>query len=239
VKAVSYGELAARRAMSVYAYSEAERHLNQALKVQAVLDPEDRARRCDLLLALGEAILPSEEPQRAAERVAPEAFSLADDLHDAKRAARVAVLALEAMIRSDLGIPSSADFHEWTERADRTAAADTRERVYTDVCLFLNALFTAGPVAAHPYLRRAVDEAPASGDNATFYLAAGWGLRNLRSLPDRDRIRALASEIVDRPRKWGPIGRSRYLPSLRWRRIAQCWRPQAGGSDLAGASRAG
>jgi hypothetical protein len=52
-KAVEYGELAAQRAMSVYAYGEAERHLEHALKVQEVLDPDDKGKRCDLLSALG------------------------------------------------------------------------------------------------------------------------------------------------------------------------------------------
>src|SRR4029077_15939103 len=59
-KAVEYGELAAQRALSVYAYSEATRPREQALKVQEVLAPDDKAKRCDLLLALGEAMLPGE-----------------------------------------------------------------------------------------------------------------------------------------------------------------------------------
>ena len=57
-KAVNYGELAAQRAMGVYAYGEAERHWARALSAQEVLDPDDAAKRVDLLLALGEAILP-------------------------------------------------------------------------------------------------------------------------------------------------------------------------------------
>jgi hypothetical protein len=54
-KAVEYGEMAAKKAIDVYAYGEAVRLLEQALKVQEVLDPEDKAKRCDLLLALGPA----------------------------------------------------------------------------------------------------------------------------------------------------------------------------------------
>ncbi len=37
-----------------------------------------REKRCDLLLALGEAMLPSEEPRRAATEATPEAFALAE-----------------------------------------------------------------------------------------------------------------------------------------------------------------
>ena len=87
-KAVRYGELAAQRALAVYAYGEAVRHLEQALEVQEVLDPDDKAKRCDLLLALGEALLPAGEPTRAVDEVAPEALELAEALGDRRRASR-------------------------------------------------------------------------------------------------------------------------------------------------------
>src|SRR5439155_802182 len=53
-RAVAYGEIAAQRAISLNAYSEAVRHLEQALEMQGVLDPEHRERRCALLPALGD-----------------------------------------------------------------------------------------------------------------------------------------------------------------------------------------
>ena len=81
-KALHYSELAAQRSMQVFAYSEAARQLDQALKVQEVLDPDDAVKRCDLLLALAEALLPTEEPGRVARMVAPEAFSLAEKIVD-------------------------------------------------------------------------------------------------------------------------------------------------------------
>jgi hypothetical protein len=84
-KAVEYAELAAQRAMSVFAYAEAERHLGQALKAQDVLDPDDKAKRCDLLLALGEAMLPQEDPGRALTVCATEAFELGSRLADSQR----------------------------------------------------------------------------------------------------------------------------------------------------------
>jgi predicted ATPase len=65
-RAVGYGELAAQRALAVYAYGEAERQLARALQVQEILDPDDAARRCDLLLQLGAAILPTDQSERAA-----------------------------------------------------------------------------------------------------------------------------------------------------------------------------
>ena len=50
-RAIHYAERAAWRAMAVYAYGEAVRHLEQALDVQEVLDADETAKRCDLLLA--------------------------------------------------------------------------------------------------------------------------------------------------------------------------------------------
>src|SRR5439155_15831457 len=75
-KAVKYSELAAERSMAVFAYGEAVRLLEQALRAQEVLDPEDEARRCDLLLNLAQALIPAGEPLRAAEEVAEGAFVL-------------------------------------------------------------------------------------------------------------------------------------------------------------------
>ena len=75
-KALRYGEMAAERAMSVYAYGEAVRLLEQALQVQEVLDPDDKTRRCDLLLALGKAVIPAGQPMGVPETLAPEALDL-------------------------------------------------------------------------------------------------------------------------------------------------------------------
>jgi class 3 adenylate cyclase len=51
-KAVEYAQRAATRASAVYDHGEAARLLGRALAIQEVLDPDDRARRCDLQLGL-------------------------------------------------------------------------------------------------------------------------------------------------------------------------------------------
>jgi hypothetical protein len=63
-KAVYYGELAAQRATDAFAYAEAARQLERALVVQELVDPDDSAKICDLLLALGRALLPVGETER-------------------------------------------------------------------------------------------------------------------------------------------------------------------------------
>ncbi|UCD08025.1 MAG: protein kinase, partial [Dehalococcoidales bacterium] len=64
-KAVSYGEMAAKRATDVYEFGEAVRLLQQALKVQEVLDPEDKGKRCDLLIKTGRALISAGRPRQA------------------------------------------------------------------------------------------------------------------------------------------------------------------------------
>ncbi|HTE83165.1 MAG TPA: hypothetical protein VK821_00350, partial [Dehalococcoidia bacterium] len=202
-KALQYSEAAAERATSVFAYGEAERHLEQALKVQEVLDPDDRARRCDLLLALGRVMLPGEEPGRAAATVAPEAFTLAEALGDSGLAARAAVNALEAMIRSGGtgAAVASREFQQWAERADQYAAAGTRERIYADVCLGLHTVGAGRPAAGHVFLRRAVEAASQGDDNGAFFMAASWTVSRLAALEDRPRRIALAEEVLRRSRQ--------------------------------------
>jgi len=133
-KAVRYGELAAARATSVYAHGEAVRHLEQALAVQEVLDPDDEAKRCDLLLVLGDALVSSGESVRAREAVAPEALRLAEALGDRRRASAVCRIVLRTM---DLSAASfvAAEGQKWSELADRYAGDGTIDRVYADALL--------------------------------------------------------------------------------------------------------
>jgi len=135
-KALHYSELAARRAVAVYAHAEAVRHLEQALKVQEVLDPDDRAMRCDLLLALGEAQLPLGESRKVTDVIAPEAFELAQVLGDKQRAAQACYQAIEGLHRS---APQASwrtpEWAEWAQRYDENAVAESSHRVHADLAL--------------------------------------------------------------------------------------------------------
>ena len=135
-KAVSYGEMAAKRATDVYAYGEAVRLLDQAVKVQEVLDPEDKSKRCDLLLALCEALYAVPDAKRIHDTEAPAAFSLAESLGDKARAARSCIWVLMG-IGSEQGYLSvgTPQFVEWVERADYYASAGTAERALVDMWL--------------------------------------------------------------------------------------------------------
>src|SRR5207248_915515 len=131
-KAVEYGELAAQRAMAVFDYGEAVRLLEKTLGVQEVLDPEDKAKRCDLLFALGEALIPAGDPKRVYESVMEGAFALAAAMQDQERIACFARLALDAHFRSTAASAEQPNFQAWAERLDLSAPPHTSDRVYAD-----------------------------------------------------------------------------------------------------------
>ena len=199
-KAVEYAELAARRAQSVYAYGEAVRHWGQALKAQDVLDPDDRLKRCDLLLAMGEAMLPLEEPARIADAVAAEAFALAEAIGDDHRAARAALQAAEGVLRSQGPTMSQPEIERWAERAARHAPRGTAERVYAEIYRGAATQSIGGPAVSHAHLRDAMDQALELGENQLFFAAASWLVLRLQALQDHGRREQLVDELLARPR---------------------------------------
>jgi DNA-binding CsgD family transcriptional regulator len=135
-KAVDYATLAAKRATEVFAYGEAARQLERALAVQDLVDPDDRERRCDLLLALGKALLPTGETERVITQVAPEALALADSLRDGKRASRACQMALECLMARGAGFLSAQpEYLRWAERARGYAGPDIIEHSHAALAL--------------------------------------------------------------------------------------------------------
>src|SRR5206468_8804644 len=76
-----------------------------------------------------------------------------------------------------------------------------------------------GQVApAHVKLRMAIDTARELDDNRAFFAAAGWALRNLNALTDRERVYRLVPEILARTRdgaRSDDLGRCLYYAGLR------------------------
>jgi tetratricopeptide (TPR) repeat protein len=135
-KAVQYSEMAAKRAVDVYAYGEAVRLLDQSLKVQRVLDPDDKGKQCDLLLSICDTLLVIPNTRRI-EMEAPVAFSLAESIGDKSRAVQACIAALNAIwYEQGVGIGSvNPRYVEWAERSDRYAKPETVERVMADIFL--------------------------------------------------------------------------------------------------------
>jgi len=200
-RAVEYSEMAAARSMSVFAYAEAARLLEQAIEAQEVLDPDDKAKRCDLLLALGNAVMPAGEPRRVADEIAPAALALAEALADDGRAARACVMAIGALSRHAAGLaPIGPEFRAWVERLDRVATPATAERVRADMYRSLQ-LFTSGqPAEGRTLALRALVLARELNDPDTL-LHAVMTVSRLRNAPQHQRERLqLTEELANKPR---------------------------------------
>jgi hypothetical protein len=174
-KAIEYGEMAAKRATDVYAYGEAVRLLEQALKVQKVLDPDDKGKVCDLLLELADALSLGGESRHALDVELQEAFSLAQSIDDHARASRTCMQAMACLVYYGVGSLFTWGTPEaalWVERADRYAAPDTMERVRADV-LMGSIRYSKGELREGLALtRRALDLARRLGDNEAIWSAA-------------------------------------------------------------------
>ena len=200
-KAVSYGEMAAGRAMGVYAYSEAVRLLEHAIKVQNVLDPEDKGKACDLLLALCDVLLGVPDTKRVLDTEAPLAFSVAEGISDSPRAVRACMAALAA-ISNEQATPGFTTplYRKWAERADRYAKPDTMERARADWILGSIKCEGGDIRSGLKLLSQAFDLARRLGD----HFVMGWvevALLMYRSAPQHtaERLR-LAEEIEARLR---------------------------------------
>ncbi len=204
-KAVSYGEIAAQRAMSVYAYGEAVRLLEQAIKVQRVLDPDDKEKVCDLQLALGDLLITVGEPQRAFSAELQEAFSLAEAIADKTRASRACSLAMFALLfyGAGAGSWSTPEAAQWLDRADRYAAPDTPARVCANIGIGEQKVF--GGIFAQRFdisnegfrfLIRNVELARRVNDTEAFWFAA-CAVLNIVAAPQHAKARLnLAEELA-------------------------------------------
>ena len=188
-KAVEYGEMAARRAIAVYAYGEAVGHLERCLQVQEVLDPNDKAVRCDLLLALGEALMPSGEPMRAAEEVAEEAFGLAESLADNHRLSLACLMAIEGLSRYSTNMSVNPQYRDWVARADQYASSGTAARVQADLALY-GVRRREGRIAeAWELQRKALETARQLNDKESLFRAYLPMLLNVSPQRQEERLR--------------------------------------------------
>ena len=135
-KAIEYGETAARKANDVFAYGDAARHLERALQVQELVDSTDAAKRCELLLSLGEALGPLGDTQRVIEQLAPEAAALAERIGDHRWAFRACYLAVQYLdVQNGPIAKMRPAYVEWAQRAARHAEVGSVEQVYAMLAL--------------------------------------------------------------------------------------------------------
>ncbi len=198
-KAVQYGEMASERASVVFDYGEAVRLLEQTLQVQEVLDPDDKAKRCDLLITLCEALNDAGRPGRVLENEAPAAFSLAEEIQDKSRASRVCTLALAAFFLRGSGTAyTSPEAAKWAQAADKYAEPNTIERALADFYLGAINIQNGKTDIGFSLLNQALDLARKLDDPETFYLIAAYSIMNGVSR-HTENLR-LAEEIADKSR---------------------------------------
>jgi DNA-binding CsgD family transcriptional regulator len=201
MKAVHYGELAARRASEVFAYGEATRLVDRALIVLDLAEPDDRAKRCDLLLLVAEVLFFSGQHERVITQLAPEALVLADDLGDRSRAFRACRLALDCLFSAG-GVFRVAhpEYVRWAERSIQYAAPDGIERSLADLYMARVADLRGQFAQAHALRQQALALARDQNDNWALFRTA-WALATSDSAPRywEERVR-LAEECLGWPR---------------------------------------
>ena len=216
-KAVHYGELAAQRAAGVYAHGEAARLLEQALQVQDVLDPNDDAKRFELLGALAGALLSAGEAKRVSDEIAPELFGIAERMGDSGRGALACGAAIGALVYQDAGpVFATPEWAMWTERLYQYAPPDTFLRVNADVCAAwthyafrrLREFWEAGAAALEQ--ARRVGDAPTLVNAMLAFLVQG-------APPELERERARVAA------EFGTVARAGLPPILLAQSLGSCW----------------
>jgi tetratricopeptide (TPR) repeat protein len=184
--------------MSVYAYAEAASHLERCLAVQEVLDPDDKAKPCDLLLALGEAIVLDGEPIQAVEDVAERAYQFADQLADVNRLTSISRFALDSHFSAGLQSAFHTEsFKRWVDRAAPGSLRGTVERMHADWARGEVALAEGRYHEGQGLIYETLDDARQLGDAKILIRLAG-GASMLRFPPARWRE---AFELAEAARK--------------------------------------
>jgi tetratricopeptide (TPR) repeat protein len=189
-KAVGYGEMAAKKALVVYAYGEAIRLLEQTLKVQEILDPEDKAKRCDLLLDLCDILIIIPDTRRIIETEAPTAFSLAESIGDNTRTVRACLAAIFSLTMEQLDVSTPAAT-TWTERIDHYAKPETVERVFADTAVGSRKCSVGEKETGLALVNKAVETAHRLGNPNTVTYAVStlmFWLRDTNQLPQREQL---------------------------------------------------
>ena len=200
-KALRYAEMAAKGAVAVYAYMEAVRLTEHALEVQEVLDPEDKAKRCSLFLALGAGLMPAGWPRRTFEVIAPQALSLAEALDDRRLASAACQLALTALTRYGSGtMLGTSEYRQWAERADSYASPGTKERIHADFALSAVRYAQERREESWDLARRALKQARQLENPETLFLAALAVLGKPQAPHRQDEQMRLMKEFSDQSR---------------------------------------
>ena len=198
-KAVNYGEMAAIRALSVFDSGEAVRLLEQTLRIQDILDADDKKKRCDLIIRLCNALNQAGEPRRVFEKEALTALSLAEELGDTKRINRICGAAFDGLLNFRAGVGmNSPEAIEWAERADRYAEPNDSSRVDADVLLGLTKIDSAHQEEGISFLNRALTLANDLQEPLSWWIAAHNKIAQIWAPQHAEENLLLAEEMAER-----------------------------------------
>ncbi|MSQ14325.1 MAG: hypothetical protein EXR50_00460, partial [Dehalococcoidia bacterium] len=161
-----------------------------------------KTKRCDLLLALAEALMPAGEPMRAVEEVAEQSLALAEVMEDRQRSSRACRLAIAGLHRNGIQTMSGTRIYgQWAERADRHALPNSSDRVYADIAL-ANVRHAGGRFGeAAALYDSALGLAMDLDEPEALALAAGRRISSAVGSPGRQEQRfKLVEELSRRPR---------------------------------------
>ena len=230
-RALAYARRAGERAQTVFAYEEAVKFYESALRVLDVSAVRETPERCDLLLALSEAQMSLGEPRRVANSLAAEAFAIAETIADRGRASKACRIVLEALHRDAPRNTETLEWRMWADRADHYAAPDTAERAYADVSLARAALRVGDRAAGIKLLERALALARQLDDAELLFTCAWQAIYNELTPEHWRRAVSLAEEFATRSREGV---RSRTVGQI----LEMCGAGLFAKGDRAGAERA-
>ncbi len=171
-RAVAYGQMAAAKAASVYAFGEASRLLTQAIEVAEMVAPDDALKLYELWMLLSACLLPAGEAERVLTETAKRATELGMKLGGGDFAARPAEMAAIATVYHH-GVVGFAmpEYRAWCDVMDLNAPPDSRERVMADVWKSWIAWVEKDSKATWPPRRAALELARRLGDSETLAMA--------------------------------------------------------------------
>jgi DNA-binding CsgD family transcriptional regulator len=211
-KALAYAERAGARANALLAFEDAINHYERAIRVLDARQPVDAARRCELLLALGEAQSQAGEYPQAMETFL-RAADVAKALGSLQAQGRAALGFEDSSWRP--GLPGDEAVRLIEDTLSALGEGDSELKARLLAALSRALIFSGGLERAEITGQRAVQMARRIGDPATLAatlrgsLSARWRPENLAA-----RLEA-ASEVIRLAEKAGDRGQ--VLEGMSWR----------------------
>ncbi len=201
-EAITYALRAAAQATTMLAHEEAAEHYARALDVQGRFQPDAIARRCELLLALGEARVRGGERAQASSAFR-EAAALAEQLEDGAALARAAVGASRRYVQPP-GVVDT-ELIAMIERALELEPERTLMRVRLLACLCGAIYYSPDRDRMQALSQEAIDIATELGDPEARAYACGARRRVLWDAPHLQERIEVSTEMLTLARQIGNI----------------------------------